>query len=65
MKRSSIKEEVISGGQTQDQIESNKKRIADRYPEVFEGLGRAKVNPIHITVDNSVKPLQQKQRRIA
>ena len=38
------------------------KEVVEKYPELFRGVGRAKVEPIHIEVDPSVKPVQQKQR---
>ena len=55
----------ISGGQTAVEIERKMAGIVAKYPAVFDGLGRAKVNPIHIEVDPEVKPIQQKQRQIA
>ena len=40
--------------------------LADaKFPELFTGLGRAKVEPVHIEVDPKVKPIQQKRRNIA
>ena len=40
--------------------------LADaKFPELFTGLGRAKVVPVHIEVDPKVKPIQQKRRNIA
>ena len=55
----------ISGGQTQKDIDNKMEEIVDRFPKVFNGLGRAKVDPVHIEVDESVKPIQQKDRPIA
>ena len=58
----SVKEGVVSGGQTAVEIKDKMSDIVNRYPAVFEGLGLAKVDPIHIAVDPKVKPVQQKPR---
>ena len=39
--------------------------ITDEFPDLFTGLGRAKMEPVHIEVDQRVKPVQQKRRNIA
>ena len=39
--------------------------ITNEFPDLFTGLGRAKVEPMHIEVDQNVKPFQQKRRNIA
>ena len=64
-KENKVEEGLVSDGQTQNEIDSDMKYIASKYPAVFNGLGRAKVEPIHIEIDPSVRPVQQKQRRIA
>jgi transposase InsO family protein len=56
---------IVSGGQTQQEINSSVEEVVSRYPAVFQGLGRAKVDPVNIEIDSSVKPIVQKQRRIA
>ena len=40
-------------------------RLLVRFTELFKGVGRAKVDPIHIYMDPDTKPVQQKQRKIA
>ena len=40
------------------------KMLVAKFPGVFQGIGLAKVNPIHIKVDHNVKPIQQKPRQI-
>ena len=45
---------TVSGGQTQAE-----------FRDLFTGVGRAKVDPIHIFMDPNVKPTQQKQRKVA
>ena len=56
---------VVSGGQTQDQIDKTMADLVAKFPKVFKGLGRATGVPdIHIEMDNSVTPVQQKQRQI-
>ena len=52
----------VSGGLTQLQIDKMESIVKD-FSGLFEGLGRATgVEPIHIEVDESVKPVQQKRR---
>ena len=60
-KQPSPTEEIISGGQTAAEIERKIAGIAAKYPAVFDGLGLAKVEPIHIEVDPDIRPIQQKQ----
>ena len=64
-KKDIIEKGLVSGGETQDEIDANMKVITDQFPGVFTGLGRAKVEPIEIEIDPAVKPVQQKERRIA
>ena len=55
----------ISGGQTQEQINQLMGEITEQFLEVFIGLGRATGVPdIHIEMDETVAPVQQKQRQI-
>jgi hypothetical protein len=56
---------VVSGGETQDEITNNMERLVGQFPELFRGVGRAKVDPIHIFMDPNTKPVQQKQRKVA
>ena len=56
---------IVSGGQTQAEIDKKMEDIVKKTPEVFEGLGKAKVEPVHIEIDPNVKPVQQKRRPIA
>ena len=56
---------MVSGGQTQQEIDRHMEGITDKMPELFQGLGLAKVEPVHIDVDSKVKPIQQKRRPIA
>ena len=50
---------VISHGLTQLQIEKNMKSIVEDFGGLFVGLGRAiGVEPMHIEVDESIKPIQ-------
>jgi transposase InsO family protein len=64
-KKELVKEGEVSGGQTQQEIDCRMKEITAKHSAVFEGLGRAKVDPIHIEVDPNIKPVKQKERRIA
>ena len=56
---------VISGGQTQEKIDGLMAELLKPHQQLFQGIGVAKVEPVHIEVDNSVKPVQQKRRAIA
>ena len=56
---------VVSGGETQEEINTNMDRLLGRLTELFKCVGRAKVDPIHIYMDPNTKPVQQKQRKIA
>ena len=49
----------------QEEINRKMEVITDKFPDLFTGLGRAKVEPVHIEVDPRVKPIQQKRRNIA
>ena len=54
-----------SGGQTQEQIDQDMVDLVEKFPKVFKGLGRATgVTDIHIEMDESVPPVQQKQRQV-
>ena len=55
----------MSGGQTQREIDRKIGNIMDKFPDLFTGLGRAKVELGHIEVDQRAKPVQQKRRNIA
>ena len=39
--------------------------IVSKFPRLFTGVGRAQIDPIHIYMDKKVKPVQQKQRKVA
>ena len=58
-------EGIVSGSQTQAEIDRNMRKLMEQYDSLFQGLGNATVEPVHIEVDASVKPVQQKQRPIA
>ena len=55
----------ISGGEDQGEIDRNVNDIVNNYGQLFTGIGRAKVEPVHIDVDPAVKPMQQKRRPMA
>ena len=54
-----------STGQGQREIEEQMEQIIRPHEQVFTGIGVAKVDPVHIEIDKSVKPVQQKRRPIA
>ena len=57
-------EAIISGNQTQGEINNNMEKIMNKNKTLFQELGRASVEPIHIGIDRTVKPIQKKQRPI-
>ena len=59
-----IKEGVVSDGQTQAQIDAIMEEIVEDNKEVFQGMGRAKVPPIHIQVKDNAVPITQGKRPI-
>ena len=54
-----IKEGIVSGGQTQAEIDASMDAIAKEYAEIFEGMGRADVEPIHIQMKEGAIPVTQ------
>ena len=65
VKQPAVKTGVVSGGQTQEEINRVMEKITEKFPDLFKGLGRARVQPVHIEVNPRVKPIQQKRRNIA
>ena len=55
----------VSGGETQAQIEIKMEGIAKEYQSLFEGIGKAKIKPIHIFTKRGRKPVAQRQRPVA
>ena len=55
---------IVSGDQTQAEIDEDMKKLTEKHSGVFKGLGKAKFPPVEVKVDISVKPKQQKLRRI-
>ena len=57
--------QIVSGKMTQSQIDTEMESIVGEFKGLFEGFGRATgVEPIHIEVDDSITPVQQKRRPI-
>ena len=52
----------MSGGQSQPVIEKNMENITNKFPELFSGIGVAKVPPVHIRLKENVHPVTQTQR---
>ena len=59
-----IKDGIVSDGQTQDQIDAAMTKIADKHADVFQGMGRADTEPIHIEIDEQAVPVAQGRRQI-
>ena len=47
------------------EMEEKMQRILEPHEEMFHGIGVAKVDPVHIEIDKTIKPVQQKRRPIA
>ena len=47
------------------EMEEKMQRILEPHEEMFHGIGVAKVDPVHIEIDQAIKPVQQKRRPIA
>ena len=58
-KKDIIKEGEVSGGQTQAEIDAEMEKIVRDYKHVFEGMGRAKVDPIDIKMKPGAIPVTQ------
>ena len=48
---------IISRGQTQQEIDLQMTELVKPFQQVFQGIGAAKVEPVHIEVDKTVKPV--------
>ena len=55
---------VVSGGKTQAEIDKDMEAIAAKYAGVFEGMGRAKVDPINIQIQDDAVPIAQGKQPI-
>ena len=56
---------VVSGNQTQDQIDKKMERLVREYKVLFKGIGKAKIAPIHIFTKKGREPVAQRQRPVA
>ena len=59
-----IKSGIVSGGQTQKEIDAEMDKITGEFAHVFRGMGRAKVEPIDIKLDPDAVPVTQGRREI-
>ena len=53
---------IVSGGQTQPQIDAVMDQITEEFSDIFEGMGRAKCDPIHIQMKEGATPVTQPKR---
>ena len=64
-KKEVTKEGVVTNGQTQVEIDASMEEIKKKYSKLFrEGIGEAKVEPIHIYAKQGVRPVAQRQRPV-
>ena len=49
----------------EEQTDGRLESLLEKHSNLFQGVGKAKVEPIHIFMDDKVKPKQQKQRKVA
>ena len=59
-----IKKGIVSDDKTQAQIDQDMEQIVAEHQEIFQGMGRAKVDPIHIHMDPTAVPVTQGKRPI-
>ena len=59
-----IKEGIVSGGQTQAQIDAKMDQLAEKHASIFQGMGRANTEPIHIEIRDHAIPVAQGRRPI-
>ena len=57
-------DQVISRGQTQQEIDRSMAILLDKYQDMFKGIGQARVAPIHIEVVQGTKPVTQRQGQV-
>ena len=56
---------MVSGRQTQQDMNTVMEQIVDGHLNLFEGIVRAKVEPVHIQTEASHTPVQQKRSPVA
>jgi hypothetical protein len=56
---------VVSGGETQQQIDRKMSELQEGHKKLFEGIGKADIPDIHIHTREGVKPVVQKLRTVA
>ena len=57
---------AVGDKSVQAEIDLDMKRIVDKYPQVFQGIGKVKIDPIHIHLkDKKVEPIAEKLRPVA
>ena len=56
---------VVSGNQTQAQIDKKMESLIKEYSMLFKGIGKAKIEPIHIYTKKGREPVAQRQRPVA
>ena len=64
VKDAPVKQGVVSGGQTQKEIDAEMTKITTEFAHVFKGMGRAKVDPIDIKLKPDAVPVTQGRREI-
>ena len=52
------------GEETQEQIDANMNLLINEFPDLFKGIGKAKVPPISFKVKDNAKPVTQKLRPV-
>ena len=56
---------MVSGNQTQAQIDKKMEVLIKEYKMLFKGIGKAKIDPIHIYTKKGREPVAQRQRPVA
>ena len=64
-KKVSAEGAVVSDGETQVEIDKNLEELVQEFKELFQGIGKINLPPIHIHTREGMRPIAQKQRQVA
>ena len=65
VKLASMPEVVMQENTNHDELKKKMEALKAEFKPIFQGIGRTKLEPIHIYVKDDVKPVAQKQRPVA
>ena len=65
LKKANVKTGDQDTEQSRKERQLRMEQLIQPHEQMFQAIGVAKVTPVHIEIDKSVKPVQQKRRPIA